>query len=83
MVLLYMLVLPLLTSPLAMPTCCAAILVPFASMSAGDDTIVSGDVVVSGGELDAIVHGADHLVVVDAVKSRGLLRAVFGACPRS
>ena len=47
--------------------------------SAGDDTIVSGDVVVPGGELDAIVHGADHLVVVDAVKGRGLLRAVVGA----
>src|ERR1700691_633986 len=52
---------------------------PIRQHSAGDDTIVSGDVVVSGGELDAIVHGADHLVVVDAVKGRCFLRAVVGA----
>ena len=44
--------------------------------SAGDDAIVSGDVVMSGGERDAIVHGADHLVVVDVVEGRGLLCAV-------
>jgi hypothetical protein len=47
--------------------------------SAGDDTIAGSDVVVSGGELDAIVRSADHLVVVDAVKGRCLLRAVVGA----
>src|SRR6202167_2646090 len=52
---------------------------PIGQHSAGDDTIVSGNVVVSGGELDAIVHGADHLVVVDAAEGRCFLRAVVGA----
>ena len=52
---------------------------PIGQQSAGDDTIVSGDVVVPGGERDAIVHGADHLVVVDVVEGSGLLRAVVGA----
>ena len=52
---------------------------PIRQQAAGDDTIVSGDVVVAGSELDAIVHRADHLVIVNAVESRGLLRVVVGA----
>jgi hypothetical protein len=52
---------------------------PIGQHSARDDTIVSGDVIVSGSELEAIILRADHLVVVDAVKRRGLLFTVVGA----
>ena len=38
--------------------------------AAGNDTIVSGDVVVPCDEHAAIAYGADHLVVVDAVEGR-------------
>ena len=51
--------------------------------TAGDDTIIEGNVVVSGCELDAIAHGPDHLVIVNVAKGRGLLRAVVRGYPRS
>ena len=81
MVLLYMLPLataPPVASPLAMPTCCAAILRSIGQQTARDDTIVGSDIVVAGGELNAIVHRAHHLVIVNAVEGRHFLCVVAG-----
>ena len=50
--------------------------------SAGDDAIVGCYVVVTGRELDAIVHRSDHLVIVNAVEGRRLLHGVAGAALR-